>query len=218
MHELTKEQLLQGARAAFQNAKDLVEDARVLRRARRYARVYALSHMAEEELSKTALLLGVAWEVVDGREVQWPAFWRALRHHDAKLEAADGIHVSRRRSARDAVHFGFGWSTRWMLARLLGREPFDFSRRSERTRLRNWSLYAEWRRGTFQTPRAMISSALANVALRRSSRIMRQLDRAMRLPDSALLDPQVDSPEARRREFRKMTRQLRAAERRSRAG
>jgi len=77
---LTNDQLHDLARAAGENALDLISDARLLLDADRFPRAYALAVLALEEVGKVEL----CGEVVAG-ELDQRDFRREWRHHDPKL-------------------------------------------------------------------------------------------------------------------------------------
>jgi AbiV family abortive infection protein len=68
----------------FNNARDLLEEAKLLFEHNRYARSYLLSQIAGEELSKLIMVYNVACDLCWNREVDWKEFDKNLRSHIKK--------------------------------------------------------------------------------------------------------------------------------------
>lgn len=73
------------------NAEDLVADAQLLLKNKRYARAFSLSVLAIEELAKTMALWMTEGSVRAGQPVDWKKLWSDLKRHNPKLEVAWGI-------------------------------------------------------------------------------------------------------------------------------
>lgn len=67
----------------FQNASELVEEAKILFAAKRYARAFSLTVLSLEELAKPVLLLNAIFFEKNDKEA-WSALWNALRSHESK--------------------------------------------------------------------------------------------------------------------------------------
>ena len=68
----------------FENAQALVEDAEILFSNHRYARAYALAHLACEELAKLPMLVTAGLELACGRRVDWKKLDKRFRSHSEK--------------------------------------------------------------------------------------------------------------------------------------
>ena len=68
----------------FNNARELLEEAKILFEHKRYARSYLLSQIAGEELSKLIMVYNVACDLCWNRKVDWKEFDKSLRSHIKK--------------------------------------------------------------------------------------------------------------------------------------
>ncbi len=80
---LTKEQVAIFMHFCFCNAKDLCDDAEILRKSGKFARAIGLSILALEELAKIPLIFN-ALVIPKGDSSTWKEFWLGLRSHDLK--------------------------------------------------------------------------------------------------------------------------------------
>jgi AbiV family abortive infection protein len=85
---LTVEQIELGRAEILNNARALIEEAEILLHHERWARAYALSHLASEELAKLPMLVRAAVEVACGASVDWKGLHTRLRDHVEKAELA----------------------------------------------------------------------------------------------------------------------------------
>jgi AbiV family abortive infection protein len=85
---LTPEQLLEFRRACVRNADQLIEDAEVLLHAERWARAYALAHLADEELAKWSHLIAISAALWFDYPIDWRRTWKDLTAHLYKIEGA----------------------------------------------------------------------------------------------------------------------------------
>jgi AbiV family abortive infection protein len=83
---MTDEEILEGVRAVSRNAKDLLEDARLLLDHGRFARGASLAVLSQEESVKAAMLL--ALPLAEREEPYGKRFRRAMRDHRAKSGVA----------------------------------------------------------------------------------------------------------------------------------
>lgn len=67
------------------NARELVEEAELLLANGAFARAYALSHLACEEMAKIPMLIRAATDTLMGVEFDWPHLMGRLRSHPAKI-------------------------------------------------------------------------------------------------------------------------------------
>lgn len=75
-------------RKVLRNAVALLREARLLMRHRRYARAYALAHLASEEMSKIPMLVRAGLEAQTDPAFDWRAVAKRLQSHKAKLRGA----------------------------------------------------------------------------------------------------------------------------------
>jgi AbiV family abortive infection protein len=83
---LDADQIEQACETAYANARDLLEEADLLRAKDRCARAYFLAHIACEELGKLPILTTVAVSQQLGHEVDWVRIDRVLRSHGGKIK------------------------------------------------------------------------------------------------------------------------------------
>jgi AbiV family abortive infection protein len=108
MKAMTVDELLEGCRAALQNARDLLDEAEVLHEHGHYARAYFLAHIACEEMAKSPMLYRTACELTIGRVPDWKALDRRFRDHTAKIRSVltmDYMHTPRRADDSDVAEF-----------------------------------------------------------------------------------------------------------------
>ena len=72
---------------AFENAEDLIDDARILLAKNKLARSYVLAHLACEELAKLPLIYSIRLELSIGTEIDWKSINRRLSSHEEKLKS-----------------------------------------------------------------------------------------------------------------------------------
>lgn len=90
--QLSSGQLAQLARATLDNAQSLLEDARLLLDAGRWARAYALTILAAEEYGKfESCVIAGSYESDD--HDSWKRFWKDFRDHKPKLTTWAGTFV-----------------------------------------------------------------------------------------------------------------------------
>jgi AbiV family abortive infection protein len=78
---------LKKARAlVLANATELLEDALFLLNDGRYARSYAITVLAREEMAKLAMVVRAVYALNDHEQFDWDRFYRRIKKHEAKLE------------------------------------------------------------------------------------------------------------------------------------
>jgi AbiV family abortive infection protein len=80
---LNDEKVAIGMHYCFCNAKDLYEEAKLLKKNKRYSRVFGLLILSLEELSKIAILLNTVFYSKDD-DKKWNAFWKSFNTHSHK--------------------------------------------------------------------------------------------------------------------------------------
>ncbi len=88
MKPLSINQIFSALTKIIENAQELVEDAELLLENNRYARAFALAHLASEELVKFQFLLPVASELARNHNVNWKEINKGLRDHRVKIGGA----------------------------------------------------------------------------------------------------------------------------------
>lgn len=68
----------------YENAKELLEESRLLFENKRYARAYALAQIAYEELAKLPIIYQEATRSFFKEGHDWKAFYKRLRSHESK--------------------------------------------------------------------------------------------------------------------------------------
>lgn len=86
MSILDAEQLENAYIVVYQNAIDLLEEAKILYNNQRYARAYFLAQISFEEIGKLPIILHETTRATFKEEHDWKKFYRRLRSHNAKNE------------------------------------------------------------------------------------------------------------------------------------
>src|SRR4051812_29752849 len=71
-------------RAIMRNAKDLIDEAHLLMEHSRFARAFALSLLAKEEVAKIILVTSAGAREVTGEDLEWVDFNTIFRSHVTK--------------------------------------------------------------------------------------------------------------------------------------
>jgi AbiV family abortive infection protein len=146
--QLTRDQLTQARLKALRNAKEIVNDAKLLFIGKRWARVLFLCRTAEEEMGKYWFVVGAAIVAVAGK-IDWKGFWKTFRDHKAKTLRV--LHLEL-------------WGLKG--TRLI-EELAELDKRAnalERARLS--SLYSDFSDSGFVSPDEVIGEGLAAMALK----------------------------------------------------
>ena len=156
MKSLSVDQIESARVKLLDNARELVEEAELLLANRRFARAYALSQLACEEMAKIPMLVRAATDTLMGLEFDWPKLWRRLRSHHAKISGILFIDYL----ADPNVDGGAD----------LKRLKEDRANVANYNKLKNWSLYVDFSDDEFWKPSELVSedSAAAFVKLGRS--------------------------------------------------
>lgn len=83
---LTVDELAIGRENALSNARELVQEAKVLLDHTFFARAIFLSSIAGEEIGKYLLLSGSIYMLIAGK-LHWKSFWKSFRSHAHKLKS-----------------------------------------------------------------------------------------------------------------------------------
>jgi AbiV family abortive infection protein len=144
---LSVEQIETARVKVLENARELVEEAELLLSNARFARAYALAHLACEEMAKLPMLLRAATDTLMGEEFDWPKLQRRLRSHHAKI--------------RNILFTDYLVDQDVEGDADLKRLSEDLKRVPTYNKLKNWSLYADLSDDVFLKPSELISEGLA---------------------------------------------------------
>src|SRR5205807_491174 len=84
---LSIEETALGCHMALRNARELLDDAQLLLAHKRFARSYALAHLAAEELSKVPMLYRIGLQMHAGLDVNWKQLEVRFLNHATKTRA-----------------------------------------------------------------------------------------------------------------------------------
>lgn len=145
--DLTNAQIEEACEMAFANARDLLDEADVLREGEYCARAYFLAHIACEEVGKLPILIYAATAVRMGADVDWTRTDQLLRSHADKIKRALFM---------DSIVGEEGL--------MEGKEAYDedLKRLRTYTDVKNASLYSFHTEGRFYRPHEAISCELAD--------------------------------------------------------
>lgn len=88
MKSLSINQILSASTKTIENAQELIEEAELLLKNNRYARAFALAHLASEELIKFHFLFPVAFELARDHSINWKEIGIRLNNHHVKIRGA----------------------------------------------------------------------------------------------------------------------------------
>jgi AbiV family abortive infection protein len=133
---------LDGAIKCLRNAQELCDESELLHKNEMYARSYALSHFAREELGKSFMLFRALIEVSAGIKIDWKKLNRRFRDHKQKLlnDAAISIFL-----------FGAEFKKQNFPIEML------FHMADGQNDKKNTCLYADWDNGSFTLPSDVIT-------------------------------------------------------------
>jgi AbiV family abortive infection protein len=140
--DLSHEQIEEACEKAVGNAKDLLEEADILRSAGRCARAYFLAHIACEELGKIPIFVATAVSETVGLPVNWDRIDKVLRSHTTKIAQVlfmDSIVGDKGLAEGEAAY------------------EADLKRMRSYTDTKNASLYSSYSAGKFAGPGEIIS-------------------------------------------------------------
>ncbi|EKF9566616.1 AbiV family abortive infection protein [Vibrio cholerae] len=80
-------QLREMSKKAYDNACELIEDAKILLSNSRYPRAYVLAHLATEEIAKLPIIFGVRVRLKNKDNIDWKHFKSRLNGHQSKLKS-----------------------------------------------------------------------------------------------------------------------------------
>jgi AbiV family abortive infection protein len=86
MKALSIEQIELARKKVFENTEELISEAQLLFDNGRYARAFAVAHLASEEIAKLMMLARIGTDLLLGRTIDWRKFFRRFRNHEEKLQ------------------------------------------------------------------------------------------------------------------------------------
>lgn len=148
---LTIPQIFTASTKILENAQELVEEATLLLEHNRYARAFALAHLASEELVKFQLLFPVALELARDHRIDWKQVDKTLRNHHAKIRG--GILLDfMREPPQDGIYQASDLSQRMSASGTLND-------------MKNWSLYTSLIDHDFVKPSECINAQTATACV-----------------------------------------------------
>jgi AbiV family abortive infection protein len=149
--EYTIELIESGRIKILENAKELIEEAQILYEHQRYARTYALSHLAFEELAKIPILAAAPERIKTEDEYSWTKVHKKLIKHGPKLIFSINFNLDHENS----------------FLKITGQDKFDPNETSKiMNQLKNESLYAGVRDKEFLKPSENFTKEIADHILR----------------------------------------------------
>jgi AbiV family abortive infection protein len=163
----------------LKNAAELIEEAGLLYEKGRYARAYALSHLACEECSKVNEFIRAAAALKVGAAIDWSCLDKRLRNHESKIEYF-------------VLELSDAWGnpdSRERLELLVQ----DLRKKGHYNDMKNRSLYADQHEGAYRAPSEIVSAELSLALLSKARQLfglMQEQDHLARtMLDSLTSDP-----------------------------
>ena len=154
INNLKASQIIDGVYKTIRNSQQLCDEAELLNKHKMFARSYALSHLAREEVGKVAMLYKVAIELLLKQKIDWKKVDRRFRDHKEKIV-----------NDRALTHLLFGT----MEVEGSGLDPkllFNSGTIAYTNARKNSSLYVDWSDGKFQSPEDSVSENQAKDGLK----------------------------------------------------
>lgn len=145
INNLKARDVIEGALKTIRNAQQLCDESELLHQHKMFARSYALSHLAREELGKSAMLYKVAIERLLGLQIDWKKVDRRFRDHKEKI-------INDR--ALTLQLFG---SMEIEGEKLDPKVLFNSGGIEYTNSRKNASLYVDWTEGKFKSPEESVS-------------------------------------------------------------
>ncbi len=149
---MTAENLADGRQKVREHAKELWQEAKILRKANHNSRAYTLAHLAMEELARLFLLFGAELKLIAGDELDTKLLEKQLRSH--KLKVMQTAVITR------PIPQNLGGPAALSRVRQAAKEVEMFNG------LKNDSLYVGLSRGEFKKPTEVITAKLADATIK----------------------------------------------------
>lgn len=142
LNNLKANDVIEGALKTVRNAQQLCDESNLLHQHKMFARSYALSHLAREEVAKSAILFKVAIDRLLDRQIDWKKVDRRFRDHKEKIL-----------NDRAFTHILFGHMEKQLDPKIL----FNSGTIEYTNARKNASLYVDWSGGKFHSPEESVS-------------------------------------------------------------
>lgn len=142
INNLKANDIIEGALKTVRNAQQLCDESNLLHQHKMFARSYALSHLAREEVAKSAMLFKVAIDRLLDRQIDWKKVDRRFRNHKEKIV-----------NDRAFTHILFGRMAKQLDPKIL----FNSGTIEYTNARKNASLYVDWSGGKFHSPEESVS-------------------------------------------------------------
>lgn len=142
INNLKANDIIEGALKTVRNAQQLCDESNLLHQHKMFARSYALSHLAREEVAKSAMLFKVAIDRLLDRQIDWKKVDRRFRNHKEKIV-----------NDRAFTHILFGRMEKQLDPKIL----FNSGTIEYTNARKNASLYVDWSGGKFHSPEESVS-------------------------------------------------------------
>jgi AbiV family abortive infection protein len=156
MNNLSIEQLQEAYDKIYNNAQELLKEAKLLFDNNMIARSFTLSHLAYEELAKLPMVYYAASSVYFGKPVDWKSFRKRFQNHEEKL--------------RNAIY----------LLHMVTGHDIDKNKYEEMEKLikvandlKNQSLYTGYYDNKFQQPSECVSRESAEISYEMATRLLK---------------------------------------------
>lgn len=142
INNLKFDTIFDGICKCLRNAQELCDESEILHTHGKFARSYALSHLAREEFGKCFMLSRILIDVSAGIKVDWKKLNRRFRSHDQKIINDAAI---------STALFGQEWKKLGL--------PLDsiFIGIDFKNNRKNSCLYTDWQDGAFALPSDIIT-------------------------------------------------------------
>lgn len=158
INNLKANDVIEGALKTVRNAQQLCDESNLLHQHKMFARSYALSHLAREEVAKSAMLFKVAIDRLLDRQIDWKKVDRRFRNHKEKIV-----------NDRAFTHILFGRMEKQLDPKIL----FNSGTIEYTNARKNASLYVDWSGGKFHSPEESVSERQSarnlNIAMYRAA-------------------------------------------------
>lgn len=185
---MTIEQIEEARKKVLENAMDLFADALLLLENQRYARAYALAHLAWEEAARLPMLFRIGQDLLCGFDVDWKNLRSRLADHRAKIRGnANRAYLLSEPRADDSD---------------LDEFERDLDRVEHMNKRKNLSLYADEWNGVWKKPMEGITEADAKEALERATDVLADYQQREKATQGKLA--QIYSSEEAKARWRRM--------------
>lgn len=162
MNPISSAELKKARALVLANATELLQDSLFLLNDSRYARSYALTVLAREEMAKLAMVIRAVYALNANEQFDWDRFERRMKRHDEKLEVFALIEII------NSPHLSQALDKKAELKRLLS-EPENRRRLNEG---KQDGFYGSVSADGIRTPADVISDGDARALYHRTSTML----------------------------------------------